>query len=147
MLATVGVTLKLRAADNVRDRGGGAGKRFGKNGTDDATSASVGAVIAAGADAKLQHVYMGGAAERAGLAAGDVLIALDGLRVSGSSLETMLEHRRAGETLAIHAFRRDELFTTAFTLGAAPLDTCWLTQDEDVAAETAARPTAWLGPA
>ena len=146
LLATVGVTLNLRAADNAGDRGGGPGKRSGKNGAEDGAPASLGAAIAAVADAKLQHVYTGGPAERAGLAAGDVLIAIDGLRVPGSSVETMLEHRRAGETVTIHAFRRDELFTTELTLGAVPIDTCWLTQDADVAAEAQARRTAWLGP-
>jgi len=145
LLANVGVTLNLRAADKAGDRGGGPGKRTAKNGDDGAPS-SLGATIPAGTDAKLQHVYTGGAAERAGLAAGDVLMAIDGLRVTGSSLETMLEHRRAGEALQVHAFRRDELFTTSLTLDAAPLDTCWLTQDEGAAAETQARRAAWLAP-
>ncbi len=145
LLADFGVTLHLRAADNAADRGGGAGKRGPKSG-DDAPPCSLGAAIVPGADAKLQHVYAGGAAERAGLAAGDVLVALDGLRVSAASLESMLEPRRAGETLQVHAFRRDELFATALTLDAAPLDTCWLTLDEGATAAMQARRTGWMGP-
>jgi len=146
LLANVGVTLNLRAADNAADRGGGPGKRSATTGTDDGAPSSLGAAVATGADARLQHVYTGGAAERAGLAAGDVVIAIDGLRVTGSSVESMLEHRRAGETLQVHAFRRDELFTTTLTLGAAPLDTCWLTVTADAPPETQARRTACLGP-
>jgi predicted metalloprotease with PDZ domain len=146
LLAEVGVTLHLRAADNAGDRGGDAGKRSGKRAAEDMAPVALGAAVAAGADAKLQHVCTGSAAERAGLAAGDVLIAIDGLRATGSSLQGMLEHRRVGETLQVHAFRRDELFATTLTLEAAPLDTCWLTLDGDAAAPVLARRSAWLGP-
>ena len=58
----------------------------------------------------------------------------------------MLEPRRAGETLQVHAFRRDELLATALTLDAAPLDTCWLTLDAAATGATQARRTGWVGP-
>jgi predicted metalloprotease with PDZ domain len=66
-----------------------------------------------GADSKLTQVHEGGAAHRAGLSAGDVLVALDGLRVTGnpSNLDTLLGRYRVGDTIEIHAFRRDELMT------------------------------------
>ena len=53
--------------------------------------------------------YDGQAARRAGLAAGDVIVAADGLRVDEKSLKALLTRRRAGERLALHVFRRDEL--------------------------------------
>jgi predicted metalloprotease with PDZ domain len=140
------VTLNVRAADNAADRGGDPGKRAGAKSVDDGPRASLGAVVAAGAEPKLQYVYNGRPAERAGLAAGDVLVAIDGLRVGAGALESLLEHRRPGETLAIHAFRRDELMSVNLTLDAVPLDTCWLTQTDDAPAAAQARRVAWLGP-
>ena len=64
-----------------------------------------------GNDAKLAQVHEGGAAHLAGLSAGDVLVALDGLRVSANpaNLDTLLGRYPVGATVAVHAFRRDEL--------------------------------------
>ena len=44
-----------------------------------------------GGDCKLASVYEGGAAHRAGLSAGDALLAIDGLRVTASSLDVLLQ--------------------------------------------------------
>jgi predicted metalloprotease with PDZ domain len=64
-----------------------------------------------GADSKLAQVHEGGAAHRAGMSAGDVLVALDGVRVGGApaSLDGLLNRYRVGQTVELHAFRRDEL--------------------------------------
>ncbi|MFL6711277.1 MAG: M61 family metallopeptidase, partial [Massilia sp.] len=64
-----------------------------------------------GADSKLAQVHEGGAAHRAGMSAGDVLVALDGLRIGGApaSLDGMLARYRVGQTVELLAFRRDEL--------------------------------------
>jgi predicted metalloprotease with PDZ domain len=66
-----------------------------------------------GNDCKLTQVHEGGAAHRAGLSAGDLLVALDGLRVSGNpiNLDALLSRYRVGDTVSVHAFRRDELMT------------------------------------
>jgi predicted metalloprotease with PDZ domain len=71
-----------------------------------------------GADTKLTQVHEHGAAHRAGLSAGDILVALDGLRVSGtpSNLDALLSRYRVGDTVHVHAFRRDELMTFDVTL-------------------------------
>lgn len=69
-----------------------------------------------GADAKLSAVHEGGAAHRAGLSAGDLLVAIDGLRVTGNNLESLLSRYRVGDTVQVHAFRRDELMTFAVQL-------------------------------
>jgi predicted metalloprotease with PDZ domain len=71
-----------------------------------------------GADLKLAAVHEGGAAHRGGLSAGDVLVALDGLRVGGTpaALETLLGRYRVGDRVTIHAFRRDELQSFDVTL-------------------------------
>ena len=75
-----------------------------------------------GTDCKLAAVYEGGVAHQAGLSAGDVLIAIDDLRVTASNLDTLLKRYRSGDSLHIHAFRRDELmqFTAQIKADTAP---------------------------
>lgn len=64
-----------------------------------------------GGDCKLASVHEGGAAHRAGLSAGDTLVAIDGLRVTASNLDTLLQRYRAGDVVTLNAFRRDELMS------------------------------------
>lgn len=78
---------------------------------------SLGARLRGGADATLSVVFEGGPAQKAGLSAGDVLMALDGLRVTGANLDAMLGRYQPGAKVEIHAFRRDELRVTRLTLG------------------------------
>jgi len=70
------------------------------------------------AGAKLTQVHEGGAAHQAGLSAGDILIAVDGLRVNGTpcNLEQLFARYRVGDRVTVHAFRRDELMTFDVTL-------------------------------
>jgi predicted metalloprotease with PDZ domain len=70
---------------------------------------SLGARVRGGADATLAVVHDGGAAQKAGLSAGDVLIALDGLRVTGANLDALVARYQPGAKVEVHAFRRDEL--------------------------------------
>jgi predicted metalloprotease with PDZ domain len=69
-----------------------------------------------GADCKLANVFEGGAAHRAGLSAGDLLLAIDGIRVTPKNLDKLLERYRPGERVRVHAFRRDELMEFAVKL-------------------------------
>ena len=71
-----------------------------------------------GADCKLVNVHEGGAAHAAGMSAGDVVMAIDGLRVTGApaGLEAMLARYKVGDTVQVHAFRRDELMTFSVKL-------------------------------
>ncbi len=75
-----------------------------------------------GADCKLASVYEGGAAHRAGLSAGDTLVALDDLRITASNLDTLLARYSIGDVVVVHAFRRDELmrFEVSLQPDAAP---------------------------
>jgi len=68
--------------------------------------------------AKLNQVHEGGAAHQARLSAGDVVIAVDGLRVNGnpSNLDQLFSRYRVGDTVPVHAFRRDELMRFEVTL-------------------------------
>jgi len=95
LLAPFGVELRP-------DFGNGDAGRLGKP--------SLGArVRAAGTDCAVAAIHDGGAAQKAGLSAGDILVALDGLRITGSNLDTLLMRYLPGATVDIHAFRRDEL--------------------------------------
>ena len=72
-------------------------------------------VVKDGADCKLANVFEARAAHKAGLSAGDVLMAINGLRVTAADvvdgLSAALGRYRVGETVLIHSFRRDELLT------------------------------------
>ncbi|MDQ9171060.1 M61 family metallopeptidase [Oxalobacteraceae bacterium R-40] len=74
------------------------------------------------ADCKLANVYEGSPAHRAGLSAGDILVAINGIRVTASNLENLLARYRIGDAATVHAFRRDELmqFTVLLAADAAP---------------------------
>ena len=131
-----GVALALRPAKGPKDRGG-------KRGEGEANRASLGATWSR--EARLQHVFSGGAAERAGLAAGDVLVAIDGVRATAERLDALAADGNPGERVAIHAFRRDELIEATLVLGDAPPDTAWLAPDESASPQALARRQAWLG--
>jgi len=135
LLDAFGVDWHVRAASDAGDRGG-------KAASGPLPNCWLGVKLAA--DLKLQHVFNGGPAERAGLAAGDVLVALDGVRASTEALNTLATDRAAGEHVTIYAFRRDELFTADLVLDAAPLDTCYLSLRAEASPEAAGLRNAWL---
>jgi predicted metalloprotease with PDZ domain len=137
LLSAFGVSFSLRAPDGPNDKGGNAAK-------DAKPRASLGAVLAAGGDMALKHVFIDGPASVAGLAAGDKLVAIDGIRATPDAMERALQARRVGDRVEIHAFRRDELMTFQVMLESAPNDTCWLTLASDAPANVVARRDAWL---
>ena len=67
-------------------------------------------------EARIACVHDNGAAQCAGLAAGDILIALNGIRVDSGSLETQLERLAIGARVPLHYFRHDVLYTTEIEL-------------------------------
>jgi len=85
-------------------------------------SPSLGTRLASsGGELRISTALTDGAAHRAGLSAGDVLVAVDGLKVaSEATLKTLLARRKAGDRIRVHAFRRDELMDFEVRLQAAP---------------------------
>jgi predicted metalloprotease with PDZ domain len=79
---------------------------------------------------QIQNVWTGGAAEAAGLSAGDVLIAFDGLKVT-AQLEKTVASYAIGTEVKIHFFRRDELMQTNMVLLANQAEVCALVVKEE----------------
>ena len=77
-------------------------------------------------EVKLATVYDGSPAQQAGLSAGDVLVAIDGLRATPAALDKQLARRHPGDSVAVHAFRRDELMEFSVRLDPPPGDTAKL---------------------
>jgi predicted metalloprotease with PDZ domain len=138
LLADVGVTLQLRAADGGADRGGSQGKPGA------ARRCTLGASWTTQGDLRLTNVLRAGAAARAGLSAQDALVAIDGMRASAERLEGALLRSAPGSVVRIDAFRRDQLHHFDVQLDAAPLDTAYLALAAGASAATRKRRRAWL---
>jgi predicted metalloprotease with PDZ domain len=139
LLRRFAVTFGLRAASGVDDRGGTPRAIDGE-------PLAIGAAYRErGHGLELTSVLDGGPAQRAGLSPGDVLIALDRLRVTDRNLKRRLARFEAGERITASVFRGDELIEAGLVLRAAPLDTCYLVADEHAAADALQRRQAWLG--
>jgi len=96
--------------------------------------------------ALLGAVLRDSAAEKAGLAPGDELIALDGRRVDDVSLRDRLRHRKAGDTLEVLYARREEVQRTQVTLGEPPADGYEFSANLEASAEARAIGAGWLAP-
>jgi predicted metalloprotease with PDZ domain len=71
-------------------------------------------------ECKVAHVFDASPAQAAGLSANDVLVALDGLRVTPTNLDTLLSRYAIGDVIEILAFRRDELMRFEVKLATQP---------------------------
>jgi predicted metalloprotease with PDZ domain len=141
LLASVGITYQLRPARSMDDKGGTPVES-----NPDQTFIGLGAKLASDpAGAKLIQVFDNGAAQMAGLAADDVIIAVDGLKTDKADIEQRIHTYPPGNQVLVHYFRRDELHEGTITLESAPLDTCVLTLDSGATPQAVAARTRWLG--
>jgi predicted metalloprotease with PDZ domain len=98
----------------------------------------------------IQHVLSGGAGERAGLAPGDSVIAVDGLRANADNFERLVAQSGVasgapvGAPLRLHVFRRDELLELAARPLPAAADTCELRLAAPVSELVARACSGWL---
>jgi predicted metalloprotease with PDZ domain len=95
--------------------------------------------------AVIATVHAEGPAERAGLAPGDEVVALENYKVDEKSLRERLTARVPGEEVSVTIFRREVLLDLAVTLGIRPYDRYEIRPRAD--ADDAARVLyqAWLG--
>ncbi len=102
----VGLNLKSYLSHSVDDMGGNKNKE--ENNTASFTILDA-RIVSSTLGAKLSHVYDNGNAQTAGLSAGDIIIAVDNVKVTKATLEKIIQSYCIGSILLVHAFRRDEL--------------------------------------
>jgi predicted metalloprotease with PDZ domain len=127
LLAEVGIRLSWTAARSAQDLGG--------YGEADATEPARGCTLGIKTNGseggvRVVQVYTDGCALQAGIAAGDMLIAWDGLRLDGDCLNRALKRAEPGQEILLHGFRGDQLMQFTVRLQALPADTCrlsWIT--------------------
>lgn len=75
---------------------------------------------------RVNTVYDGGAAQQAGIAPGDELVAINGIRSETCCIRAQIAQYPVGTTIKVHAFRRDELMEFDVVLQEAQSDTCYM---------------------
>lgn len=135
LLAEFGVKAVLRPAAGPSDEGGRVEIK--------AAGPWAGLLLRA-ADTTIASVLNGSPAELAGLAGGDALVALDGLRVSNANWNKLLESLIPEREVSLHYFRGDELRQTRLKPVLAPADT-WTFSLMEVEGEVLERRRKWLG--
>jgi predicted metalloprotease with PDZ domain len=98
-----------------------------------------------GTDCRLAHVFDGSPAQRAGLSANDVLVALGGLRVTPANLDALLTRYATGDVVECLAFRRDELLRFEVKLATQPPLKYTLTADDKASRGAQRLKGGWLG--
>jgi len=139
LMKEVGVDLRMRPALGSKDAGG-------KPAAADKTPPPwIGAALADKAGTSVfRVVYTGSPAENAGIAPGDIAIALDDLRLNAATLDERLREHHIGDTVIIAAFRDEHLMQFSVKLCAPPEDTCYLELEQDAHAATESMRNAWL---
>lgn len=123
---TLGIALDWRARRTGEDAGTAA------MATRPAARTWLGASVASDpAGVRLVHVYNDGPAERAGLAPGDIVLAVGGFRVDKGSLDAWLERHAGADSVEVHAFQRGRLVPRSLPLQAPPTDTAVLVADDE----------------
>lgn len=142
LLKSVGIEFTLRPSESSKDKGGKASQ---KSYQELRQRAEFGLRTIADKEVlRIANVFDGGAAIKAGLAAGDVLVAVDGLKIDTDNLDTLLRQYRPGEGVDIHLFRRDELMLFKLELQSPPLDTVELKLCDVADEEMIVSRNAWL---
>jgi len=148
-LQYLGVDVHWRTRKSASDAGGGSHKSDdGEDSHEGASAANIakqapwlGANINGGAGkVNVTHVFAGGAAQLAGLAPDDVIIAVDNLIVSAADIPDLLQRYATAESLCVHYSRHGVLRTTQLPLLEPVLDTCSLSCDDE-------KSLPWLGAA
>ena len=102
-------------------------------------------VQAAGGDCRVAQVFDGGPAQQAGVSAGDVLVAFDGLRATPARLDALLARYSPGDAVQVMAFRREELQRFELHLATTPPPRFVLEVDARASAVAQRQRAAWCG--
>jgi predicted metalloprotease with PDZ domain len=140
LLAGVGIGMRLRPSSGPKDQGGVLecfDHRESRPTLDLRLRPGV-------AEAIVQNVIRDGPGERAGIAPGDIVVAVDGLRASSENLESLVARAAAPSGVRVHLFRRDELIEVLAVPAPARADTCDLMLLEAVPPRVLEARTRWL---
>ena len=136
LLAEFGITASLRPSSGASDEGGRSEARS-------TPPVTLGLSLRAG-ETSIATVFSGSPAEAAGLAAGDQLLAIDGLKLTAGNWANRMETLQPDSTVPLALFRGDELLTVAITPAVPAADT-WTFTLAEASGEVLARRVAWLG--
>ncbi len=139
LLGKFGVKLCLRPAEGLRDKGGKPAKQGRK------LHPWLGATLVnRNGRPVFSVVHSGSPAEQAGIAAADEAVAIDGLKVTATNIDSRLQGYHAGDTVQVTVFRGDELLRCGVRLEEPPADTCYLELIAESDTNTEQRRIAWL---
>ncbi len=138
LLADFAVSLQLRPRHGPKDEGG-------TTGLPEPPPVALGVQMSRTSPGVAAVVLAGGPGERAGMAPGDELVALDGLKLTASNIDSRLSCYQPGDRAQLAVFRGDELLELSVTLDLPPADTVELGLDPQAASSALARRQAWLG--
>jgi len=139
LFKTHGISYHLRRSTGGKDSGGKAKKES------ELPAVWLGAALGnRNGKPVFRTVHNGGPAELAGIAPGDELVALDGLRISLAGCEARTRRYHAGDKSDVTVFRGDELMSLRLNWAAAPADTCYLMADSDADNDVISRRDTWL---
>ena len=136
LFAEFGISLQARAADSQQDNGGKSTK-INK-------ISSLGLRYKTEGDfLKITHVFNNSAAEQAGLSANDLIVSINGIKVTVNRLE-QCGFLEPNTSLEIHIFRNETLQLHHLILKSAPLDTCMLILEKNISQIVEKRRQQWL---
>jgi len=141
-LSGVGLRAVMRPSAGPEDKGGA--EQGGKDGAPNGgPRAWFGAQMKErGGGLEVQSVVEGSPAQRAGIGAGDEIVALDGFR---TDLKQRLGRAVPGQHIRVTFFRMDELIELRVQLTAAPRDTVVLTPDPRATDQQVRLRASWIG--
>jgi len=143
-LDQVGIGFSLRPARGSSDQGG-IKEIAGKDKESAPPRLVLGVTTRAdGRDVVISSVFDQGAAQLAGISAGDVFVAMDGLRVTESNMDNLVARAINGTPIEVLVFRRDELMRFDVTPLPAVANTCELWFKDGVDARVLDRRQRWL---
>ncbi|CAH9018378.1 M61 family metallopeptidase [Candidatus Nitrosacidococcus sp. I8] len=95
-------------------------------------------------EAKVSQVFDHGTAQLGGIAAGDIIIAIDGIKATAENLENLIAAYPVDTTITLHAFRADILHSFQVILKPVLKNICLLSFNEQASSEAIITRKSWL---